>query len=330
MNKALKFWATGAVALFAMSASVQAADFKMRIAAGASSSGNVCNNYLDAWAEEVKEKSGGRIEFELYCDGKLARMGQGVDRVQQGVADVAWDVPAAYGARFGGFNVIGVPGLYTDPEPASGALWKIYEDGKLGTQDDVKILWVQVVNNNSWFMAKPPKDYKDLDGTKIGMGSQIRAKVIEEMGGVPIALKVPEYYQGLSKGAVSGLMTTAGAVFDFGIQELLTEIYEAPFGGGLTFVVMNKNFYNNLPDDLKAVIDETTGYERSKWAAAYLREVEAKDIEAIEGVTVRKATEEEVQVLQGAFQVGRDAYLASDPANAGYLSAIEEELAKAK
>lgn len=328
MNLFTKLGGTVALML-ATSASIATAEaeFTMRIAAGASSAGNVCNNYLDSWAKEVGEKSGGRIEFKLYCDGTLAKMGDAVNRVQAGVADVAWDVPAAYGARFAGLNVVGVPGLYTDPEPTSGALWKTYKTGVLGEISDVKVLWLQVVNNNSWFMRKPLESYIKLDNAKFGMGSLIRAREIETMGGVPVALKVPEYYQAMSKGLIDGIMTTAGAIFDFGIEELLEEVYHAPFGGGITFVVMNNDFYNSLPDDLKVVIDETTGYERSKWASAYLREEEASKLDSLKGVSNRHATDEEIAALQPAFAAGRAAYLESAPENAGYLAAIEAALA---
>ncbi|WP_370223641.1 TRAP transporter substrate-binding protein DctP [Pararhodobacter marinus] len=268
------------------------AEFTMRIAAGASSNGNVCNNYLDAWGDRVREASGGRIEYELTCDGALVGMGNGVDRVAQGVADVAWDAPGTYGARFAGLNVIGVPGLYTDPEAASGALWNAYASGALGGEiTDVRVLWFQAVPNNSFFMLEPREDFSNLGGLQIGMGSQIRAAVVEAMGGVPVALRVPEYYQSMQRGAVQGLMTTPGAVFDFSIDELVHQVYEAPFGGGLTFTVMSNDFYNSLPADLQAVIDGLSGHDQSRWASAYLRDDEAEKLAALEGVEIRHATE---------------------------------------
>ena len=321
----------GAVAVTILSTAGLAsaeAEFTMRIAAGASSRGNVCNNYLDSWAEEVKEKSDGRIDYKMYCDGTLAKMGDAVNRVEQGIADVAWDVPAAYGARFAGLNVIGVPGLYNDPEPAAGAIWRAYESGALGQIDSVKLLWIQVVHNNSFFLRKPLPSYTNLNSAKIGMGSQIRARVVEGLNGVPIALKVPEYYQAMSKGSVDGLMTTAGAIFDFGIQEQMKEVFHAPLGGGLTFTIMSNKFYDSLPDDLKAVIDETTGYDRSKWAAAYLRDNENEQLASLAGVNVIEASETDIAALAPGLEAGRDAYLASDAANAGYLEAMTKALAE--
>ncbi|WP_159453198.1 TRAP transporter substrate-binding protein DctP, partial [Aquimixticola soesokkakensis] len=270
------------------------AEVTLRIASGTASNGNICNGHLDLWGETIKAASNGRIDYELYCDGTLAKMGDAVNRVEQGVADVAWDVPGFYGARFAGLNVIGLPGLYLDPEPASGAVWQAYQSGALGDYPQVKILWMQVASNYSFFMRDPVADYTALAGAKIGMGSQIRAAQIDRLGGVPIALKVPEFYQSLSKGAVDGLMTTPGAVFDFGIESLVREIYNAPFGGGLTFVVMNTDSYAALPDDLKAVIDAHSGFEASKAAAAYLRDEEARAVARLEGVTIRDATPEDL------------------------------------
>ncbi len=328
MNIIQKITAGAAIAVAASSSFALAeAEVTIRMAAGASSKGNVCKGYLDVWGEKIKAASNGRIDYELHCDGTLAKMGDAVNRVEQGVADMAWDVPAAYGARFAGFNVIGVPGLYEDPEVAGAALWSAFDAGKLGESKEVKVLWIQAVNNNSFFMTKPLDNYTDFDSAKIGMGSQIRAKVIETMGGVPVALKVPEYYQGMSKGAVQGLMTTAGAIYDFGIQELLTEVFEGAFGGGLTFVVMNNDFYNGPPDDLKKVIDDNSGLEMTKWASAYLRDREHKELGELEGVNIRKATKAEMDAFKPAFAAAREVYLGSSEANAGYLAAMEAELA---
>ncbi|MCB1388770.1 MAG: TRAP transporter substrate-binding protein DctP [Rhodobacteraceae bacterium] len=302
------------------------AEFTMRIAAGASSTGNVCNDYLDAWGDRIREASGGRIDYELTCDGALVGMGNAVDRVAQGVADVAWDLPGVYGARFAGINVIGVPGLYTDNEPASGALWQAYESGALGTISDVRVLWFQAVPNNSFFMLEPHDDYVHLNGIQMGMGSQIRAAILEAMGGVPVALRVPEYYQAMQRGTVQGLMTTAGAVFDFSVDELIHEVFEAPFGGGVTFTVMSNDFYNSLPADLQAVIDANSGYDQSRWASAFLRDNEAAQLTTLENVNIREATDEELAALQPAIEAGRSVYLASAPENAGYLAAIEAAL----
>jgi TRAP-type transport system periplasmic protein len=301
----------------------QAADFTMKLAAGASSSGNVCKGFIDVWAEKIKAESAGRIDYELYCDGTLAKMGDAVNRVEQGIADAAWDVPAAYGARFGGLNVIGVPGLYTDPEVAAGALWNAYSTGKLGEQKEVRLLVIQAVNNNSYYMANPLKQITDLDGAKIGMGSKIRATVIDTMGGVPVALKVPEYYQAMSKGAIDGIMSTAGAVFDFGLQDQLKQIWEGPFGGGMTMVVMNNDFYTGLPDDLKKVIDDNSGYATSRWASAYLRDLEEEQVAALPNVEVDHASAEDLAVWQKAFDAARSVYLADDPKAADYLAAFE-------
>lgn len=329
MNNLKTLGLCSVLALGATASTAQAdAEVTIRIAAGAASAGNVCKGYLDVWGEKIKAASDGRIDYELYCDGTLAKMGDAVNRVEQGVADMAWDVPAAYGGRFAGLNVIGVPGLYEDPEIAGAALWNTFESGALGPSSEVKVMWIQSVNNNSYFMTKALDDYTDFDGAKIGMGSQMRAKVIETMGGVPIAIKVPEYYQAMSKGTVQGLMTTAGAIFDFGIEALLTEVYEGNFGGGLTFVVMNNDFYNDMPDDLRQIIDEHSGLDMTKWASAYLRDREHTEMAALPGVNIRPATPDELQAFEPAFAAARDVYLASDSANAGYLAAFEAELAK--
>jgi|GEM_PF-2602102 len=304
-----------------------AAEFTMRIGTGAASNGNICDGYIDVWAENIKEESGGRIDYELYCDGTLVKFGDGVNRVAAGIADVTWDHPAAYGARYAGINAIGVPGLYNDPVVAAGALWNAYETGALGRDDSVRILNFQPPENNALWTRAPIEDPTDLNGMKFGMGSQMRAIVLDNMGAVPISLRVFEYYQGVSKGAVEGLMTTAGAIFDFKIEELMSDVYLGPFGGGTSFVVMSNQFYDSLPDDLKQVIDNNSGYQGSRDAAAYLQKSE-RGLVAETSITVHELSDEQMASWKPALQAAREYFLSQSDENKAYLETLEAAIAE--
>ena len=303
-----------------------AAEFTMTIGTGAASNGNICDGYIDVWAEKIKQESGGRIDYELYCDGTLAKFGDGVARVAAGIADVTWDHPAAYGARFAGINTIGVPNLYSDSVVAAGALWNAYESGALGKDENIKIIAFQPPENNALWTSKPMADPAVPEGMKFGMGSQMRAIVLDNMGVVPVSLRVFEYYQGLSKGAVDGLMTTAGAIFDFKIEELITDVYLGSFGGGTSFVVMSQEFYDGLPDDLKKVIDQNSGYQASRDAAAYLKKSE-RELVAGTSIAVHELSDEQMANWVPALQAAREYFISQSEENKSYLETLEAAIA---
>ncbi|EUB98179.1 Extracellular solute-binding protein, family 7 [Rhizobium sp. CF080] len=274
--KYLKLLATGVLAMGLCTAAVADEPIHLRIAVDSPSRGNVCVGYMDVWAKKIEAESQGRIKTELVCDGLLGKVGNSIDRVAAGVADIAWDLPLAYGARFAPLGVVGVPGLYDDPEIAAGALWNLYANGKirLDVGSGIKLLWVQGVPNTAFYFVKAPSSLTSLAGHKIAMGSKQRAMTISAMGGTPIQLAPPEYYQAIQKGAADGVQSTTGAIGSYKLEELLHHYVYGPFGGGFTIMVMNQAKYDALSADLKKIIDDNSGYAMSRWSAAFLRDWE--------------------------------------------------------
>lgn len=331
MKHLLKISAVAAISLLVSSAASLAQEFTMRIAAGSSSAGWNCKEFLPAWAEKIKAASNGRIGYQLYCDGTLGKMGDTVNRVESGIAEAGWDVPLAYGARFAPFGLVGLPGFYEDPSKAGAALWHAYESGALPPVTGVKLGFVQLFGNISLWSTKPIEDLKNLNGLKFGMGSKQRAIILEKMGGVPLNLRVQEYYQSLAKGSADGIFTTDTTIFDFSMTELLKHQYRAAFGGGIVAVFINQAWYDGLPADLKAVIDANTGYETSRWASQLQWDNDrAKVTKAIEDklVDARDLTTDEIAAWQPAFEAATESWAASLPDGQKYLAAFKAAMEK--
>lgn len=330
MNNLTKFLAAGVLSIFASCAAMaDEAEFTMRIATGASSAGFNCKEFFPAWAEKIKTESGGRIDYKLYCDGTLGRMGDTITRVQNGVADVGWDAPLAYGGRFAAFGVVSLPTLFEKPVEAAGALWRVYESGTIPADPHVKLVLVQVFGNIALWTTGEIEDPTSLQDLKFGMGSKERAIMLEKMGGIPLNIRVPEYYQSLAKGAAFGLFTNDAAIFDYSLTELTKHTYQAPFGAGIASVYMNRQWYEKLPDDLKAVVDANTGYEASKWASTLLWENDRRNVEkaqAEEGVVVHRLSDEQQKAWKPAFDAAEASWIASVPDGQKYLDAFEKAL----
>ncbi|WP_368518168.1 TRAP transporter substrate-binding protein DctP [Rhizobium sp.] len=329
MNKLTKFLVTGVLSILATSAAMAEAQFTMRIATGANSAGFNCKEFLPAWAEKVKAESGGRIDYKLYCDGTLGRMGDTITRVQNGVADVGWDAPLAYGGRFSAFGTVSLPALFEDPVEAAGALWRVYENGSIPSDPSVKLVLIQVFGNISLWSTGEIENPASLKGLKFGMGSRERAIMLEKMGGIPLTLRVPEYYQSLAKGAAFGLFSNDAAILDYSLTELTKHVYRAPFGAGIANVYMNRRWYEKLPADLKAIIDANTGYESSKWASRILWEDDLRNVkkaQAEKGLVVHQLSEEELKAWKPAFDAAQASWVASVANGQTYLDAFKTAL----
>jgi TRAP-type C4-dicarboxylate transport system substrate-binding protein len=331
--KLTTFLASAAFALVMGGAAHAQDPIVLKFSADSPSTGNVCSGgYMDAWAKKIEEDSAGKLKIELVCDGLLGKVGDNVNRVAAGVADIGWDLPLAYGKRFAPLGVIGVPGLYADAEVAGGALWKLQEAGKTGVKfEDVKLLWIQGVPNTAYYLKAKPASHTDLTGLKIAMGSKMRATMINAMGGVPIQLGPPEYYQAIQKGAADGAQSTVGAIGAYKLQELLHYYVYGPFGGGFTFIVMNPNSYAKLPDDLKKVIDDNSGYMMSRKASAFLRDWEDKFLKekmlSIAGNERVDLTADEVAAWQKAFAAAEGDWVGSVEGGPAILADFKAALA---
>lgn len=327
-----KLFATALVAgLYTLPA--QAADdvVTLRFSVPNPSGAKICNTVAAGWAKRVEKTSNGKIKVDVKCDFVLSKIGNTFDRVSTGVADVGWDLPSRYGKRFSSFNALTLPGLYDDVSTMAEALWDVHAAGKIGPVSEMKnlkLLWFNVAPNGGLFMNGPLKDHTDLDGAKVAVGNSVRAAMVKEMGGVPLSLSVKEYYQSISKGAANGTLTTNTAVVALKINEVTDYYVEGPFGGGLTFFVMNRDKYNSLSPELQTVIDNASGKGASRWSSGVIAEDGAeKFAKMAKGKTRISLSADEVKAWQPAFDSATKGWITANPEGAKSLEALKAALA---
>jgi len=154
----------------------------------------------------------------------------------------------------------------------------------------------------------------DFDGLKLRGPSRQANKLLEAVGATPVGMPVPAFPEALSKGVVDGGVIPWQIVPSLKVNELAKGHTEIGGDRGLynTFFIwaMNKDAYESLPDDLKAVIDANTGIEASAMAGR------AMDIGDDQGLAATQATEGSKIVTMAEGEVAK-------------LRAIGEELTQA-
>ena len=106
------------------------------------------------------------------------------------------------------------------------------------------------------FSSKAINSVEDLKDLKMRVNGKSENTFVKSIGGVPVSLSTEDTYEGLQKGTIdTTFYTPIGA-------EGLKLFEPAPFITKLSVSVtpvvpiMNKDFYNDLPDDLKTLFDE--------------------------------------------------------------------------
>ncbi len=232
---------------------------------------NVPAKVLDVWADTVEAASEGRIKIDRFPSMQLGGTPpELMDQAIDGIADIVWTVVGYTPGRFPSTEVFELPFFVEDARAASCAYWKMFEDHMADTEfAAVKILGTWVHGPGMLHTSEPVNTPADLQGMKIRGGSRLVNELLELSGATPVGMPVPAIPEGLSKGVIDGTTIPWEVTTALKIPELVefhTE-FEGPALYNLTFVLaMNKEAYEGLADDLKAVIDDNSGLNFSIFA----------------------------------------------------------------
>ena len=232
---------------------------------------NVPKLVLDVWADKVEADSKGRIKVERYPSMQLGgKPPELMDQAIDGVADIVWTVVGYTPGRFPSTEVFELPFMMTDARAVSRAYWQMFDKHWKDTEfKDVHILGAWVHGPGMIHTNKPVHKPEDMNGMKIRGGSRPVNSLLTVLGATPVGMPVPAVSEALSKGVIDGTTIPWEVTAALKVPELVKNHTE--FTGKalytITFVLaMNKDKYNSLPDDLKAVIDANSGEEFSVFA----------------------------------------------------------------
>ena len=270
---------------------------------------NVPRLILDVWADNVEEDSNGRIKVDRFPSMQLGgRPPELMDQAIDGVADIVWTVVGYTPGRFPSTEVFELPFMMTNARAASHAYWEMFEEHMKDTEfRDVHILGTWVHGPGLIHSKEPIRTPDDLQGVKIRGGSRSINALLTSFGATPVGMPVPAVPESLSKGVIDATTIPWEVTPALKISELVTNHTE--FTGNalyvLTFVLaMNKDRYDSLPDDLKAVIDANSGLEFSVFAGGVMEDSDApaRKLAADRGNTIITLDAEETDMWREMAQ----------------------------
>lgn len=270
------------LAMFAVQSSQGAAaeaQFKLRASLDTSATHGrtvAVGDYL----KKLQEKSGGRIETELFHSGQLFRDRDVVKALRQGAVELAVPGTWVLTAFVPDADVFQLPAFYGQPYPVVYAA----ADGKIGeiinkqleSKLDVRLLgpWLQLGYQNTYSTSKPIRDFADQAGMKIrnsgGAGQSARAKFFNAS---PNVTAWPDVPLALSQGTFDGLSSTDESLASAKLWESGVKYgFEDHSFVGFYVPMISESFYKKLPPDLQAMVidvwrENIPAYRRSMEAA---------------------------------------------------------------
>ncbi len=278
---------------------------------------NVPKLILDPWADSIEEASEGRIKIDRYPSMQLGgKPPELMDQAVDGIADIVWTVVGYTPGRFPRTEVFEMPFMMTDARAASRAYWEMFEKHMKDTEfKDVHILGTWVHGPGMIHSNKEVRTPADMAGLKIRGGSRTVNTLLNKVGATPVGMPVPAVPEGLSKGVIDGTTIPWEVTAALKVPELVSNHTE--FEGKalytLTFVLaMNKDRYESLPDDLKAVIDENSGLEFSVFAGGTQADADgpSRKLAADRGNNIVTVSGAELEAWKSAAQPIYDEWVA--------------------
>jgi TRAP-type C4-dicarboxylate transport system substrate-binding protein len=221
---------------------------------------------LIPWAQKVEAESGGRIKVQLFHAMSLGGSPpQLFDQARDGVVDITWTVLGYTPGRFNKAEVFELPFMSGSAEESSRAFQEYVEKYAADEFREVKLIAVHTHGPGLFHTKTPVTGLESLRGMKVRGGSRVINNMLTKLGATPVGMPVPAVTDALSKGTIEGTTIPWEVTPALKVSELVKN--HTTFAGkqGLytqTFAFsMNRNAYDKLPADLKAVIDKNSGIE---------------------------------------------------------------------
>jgi TRAP-type C4-dicarboxylate transport system substrate-binding protein len=255
--------AIAVLAMFALQASEASAEAQFKLRASVDTSATHGRTIAVAdYLKKLQDKSGGRIETELFHSGQLFRDRDVAKALRQGAAEMA--VPGTWVLT--GFvpdaDAFQLPAFYGQSYPVVYAA----ADGKIGeiinkqleSKLDIKLLgpWLPLGYQNNYSTGKPLRDFGDLAGMKIrnsgGAGQSARARFFNA---APNVTAWPDVPLALSQGTFDGVSSTDESLASAKLWESgIKYAFEDHQFVGFYVPMISESFYKKLPPDLQAMV----------------------------------------------------------------------------
>lgn len=240
---------------------------------------HVQSQLAEAWCKEVEKRTNGKVKVEYYPGQTLTKADMVYDGVINGLSDVGFSVLGYTRGRFPLMEVVDLPLGYKNGLEATAVANAVYEKFKGKVLNDTEVMYLHAHGPGLLHTKDTAvRKLEDLKGLKIRSHGTSQ-KVVKALGGTPVAMPMPESYQALQKGVVDGSIHPLesnkgwklGEVIDYATLDF-PAAYTTTF-----FIVMNKDKWNSLPEDVKKTIREIN----KEWTVKHGQAWDASDADGV-------------------------------------------------
>ncbi len=274
---------------------------------------------LESFAADVKARTGGQVEVQLFGSEQLAKAAENFPQVARGNIEAAMSVNFQWGTTIPEMSATLMPYSMSDLErikrfPTSEA--RKFLDDKLAARGVKSVAWLYITRETIITSQKKPiVALDDLKGVKIRGLNTLTDNALTAAGAAPSAMPGSEVYQALQSGVLDAGLTDLSAAYSrkyFEVQKFGTV---GPIFTIYFHMFVNPAWYAKLPLPHRQAIEAAAAKAEQDaigvteaTAAAALRDLQAK------GMTIHVQTPAEQATWRALMEKPVvDAFLKSAP-----------------
>ncbi len=218
-----------------------------------------------SWKSDVEKASNGALKLQVFPGASVVKFSNVLDRVQNGVVDMAFGIFGPYSRSHPKTFVVELPFVTDNSTECSTALWRLYAQGVTANEyTGIHPLALFCFTGASLQSTKPVRTAEDIKGLKIAASGKVMADDLKLMGAAAITINPGDFFEALNRGLAGGVLISWPGAESFKLQDVAKYHMSTPFGLFPAFVAMNKGSYAKLAGDAKAAMDKLSGEALSK------------------------------------------------------------------
>lgn len=236
------------------------------------------------FAALIKQRTGGRVEVQVYPNAVLYKDGEEMEALAKGQVQMIAPATAKVAEKFPLWQIFDLPFLFSAEEEVHRLM-----DGEVGRQlfqmlepHGIKALAMWDNGFKQITTTVPVHRLEDFKGIKFRVmpGSRVLEWQFRLLGAEPVPYGFENVYKILEEGRVQGTENSASNIYSKKFYELQPYLTISNHGFLGYVVLVNGAFWDNLPEDIKLIIEETMK-EVTQWQREMAAVQNVADLEAI-------------------------------------------------
>ena len=239
----------------------------------------------------VEERTHGRVKVEVYPNSQLYKDREEVEALQLGAVQMLAPSLAKFGPLgVREFEVYDLPYMFPNKETLYRVMDGEVGQGLLKKLEPKGVIGLAYWDNGFKQMSanRPLKTVDDFRGLKMRIqSSKVLEAQMRALGANPQVMAFSEVYTALQQGVVDGTENPVSNLYTQKMYEVQKYLTISDHGYLGYAVITNKKFWEGLPADIRAILDQAM-----KEATQYEREIAKKENDdALAAVRAAKTTE---------------------------------------